>query len=298
MTPNFVDDIQQLAIQQAGGASSDRKSPAIKRQIVFICGRVKELKKIFYVSESIFQGLVKGTIGPKDLYSRLKTIGVMENDLEQMGGSLITFAEREKIDPEQKMTGLWTKTDVLHNQVDRLTGGAAEGLLYYNDEIIFKRPGGGLWFLVKTDEIEYLRPLFRYLEDTGIGGERSSGKGHFKITCDDAPYQLPKAKEPNSFIILSRWSPKDKERIVFESDAAAWELLNQRPRREVMHTSEGKFISNNLLRLFAEGSVFPLQEEKECYGRIEPVEYTGTAPAYEEIYRNGLALPVMARIGG
>ncbi len=291
------DAIQQLAIHQAGEVSSDRKSPAFKRQMVFICGRVKELKKIAYVSEAIFRGIVEGTIGPKDLYGRLKTKGIMENDIEQMGDSLISLAEREKIDPDQKMPCLWTKTDVLHTQVDRLSGSAAEGLLYYNDEILFTRPGGGLWFLVKTDNIDFLKPLFRYLEDTGIGGERTSGKGHFMIICDDKPYQLPKAKEPDSFIILSRWFPKDKERIVCEGAAAAWTLLNQRPRREVMHAAQGKFISNTLLRMFAEGSVFPLREEKECYGRIEPVEYTGTAPAHEKIYRNGLALPVMARIG-
>ena len=49
----------------------------------------------------------------------------------------------------------------------------------------------------------------------------------------------------------------------------------------------------DLLRVFAEGSIFPLKEKKEYYGYIVN---TFKKETYA-VYHNGLAIPVFTRLG-
>ncbi len=126
----------------------------------------------------------------------------------------------------------------------------------------------------------------------GLGEREHSGKGHFSISWDDKPYQIPKAENPNSFIILSRWFPGEDERDL-ANELASWNLLNLRPKRDTMHSIGGGRILKDLLRVFSEGSIFPLKGEKEYYGKLEP---SGDMKDYIA-YHNGLTIPVFARIG-
>ena len=287
-------EVEELAEQETNQVvKREDKALDLKRNIIIVSENLKELKRVFYVSEVLFEEIVNGSINIREIYYRLKKRGSAPRDIEKLGNSLISFGERDKIDPEGALKTLLTEADVQRNQIDRVAGSTVEGLLFFNKETLLHRDHGGLLFLVKTDDFEFLKPLFRYIQDTGIGGERTSGKGHFEIAWDENPYRLPEAKNPNIFITLSRYLPSEDERDFYQG-VASWNLLNLRQKRETMYSPKSKFISKDLLRMFSEGSIFHLRKKKEYYGKIEQIEFSGANP----VYRNGLALPVFAKIGG
>lgn len=286
------DEVERLAGENVR-KKLDTESLNFKQEIIIVSEKLKALKKVSYVSESLFKEIVEESLNIKEIYQRLRDRRTIEKDIEKLGNVLISFGEREKIDPEKKLKTLFSEVDVLRNQIDRVAGSTVEGLLFYNKEISLYRTYGGLWFLLRTDDFEFVKPLFRYLEDTGIGGERTSGKGHFEIHWDEKPYRLPEAKNPDSFVILSRYLPDETERN-FGNGFFSWNLLNLRPKRETMYPTGGKRILKDLLRVFLEGSIFPLKEKKEYYGKLEPAGDMGTYIAYY----NGLTIPVFAKIGG
>ena len=260
-----------------------------KRGIVKIVERLKEIKKAPFISESLFSQLVEGRLDLKGIYPRFKKKGAIPEDIEKIGNSLITYEEREKIDPEGKLKNLVKEIDIQRNQVDRVVGSTVEGLLFSNKEISCK----GLWFLVQTDDLDFLKTVFRYLEDTGVGGERTSGKGHFQV-MEEEIFNLPKAKNPNVFVTLSRYLPTEDELNFLNHGLSNWKLITIRPKRESMYLVGRDRILKDLLRVFTEGSIFSLQKHKDYYGKIEDVGNMGTYTAYH----NGLAMPIFAKMGG
>ncbi len=259
-----------------------------KRRVVRAAERLKDMKKVAFVSESLFGEIVEGTLDLTGIYRRFKKKGSMPDDIERIRNALITCGERERIDPEGNLTNLTREIDVQRNQVDRVVGSTVEGLLFSKREISCK----GLWFLVRTDDLEFLKPILRYLEDTGIGGERTSGKGHFQVREEEI-FNLPRAENPNAFIVLSRYLPTEEELNSLVQGLSNWNLINIRPKRESMYAGGKERILKDSLRMFAEGSLFSLGKFKDFYGKIEDAGNMGTYTAYH----SGLALPVFARIG-
>ncbi len=260
-----------------------------KRGVVKASERLKDIKKAPFVSEGLFGQIVEGGLDLKSIYPRFKKKGAMPRDIEKIGNSLITYGEREKIDPEGELTNLITEIDVQRNQVDRVVGSTVEGLLFSKREVCCK----GLWFLVQTDHLDFVKPILRYLEDTGIGGERTSGKGHFQV-MEEEIFRLPKAKDPNAFIVVSRYLPTEEELNFLAQGLSNWNLINIRPKRESMYAVGRERILKDSLRIFTEGSIFSLGKFKDYYGKIEDAGNMGSYTAYH----SGLAVPVFVRIGG
>jgi CRISPR-associated protein Csm4 len=279
--------ISKLAKEKSG--TSNPQNLRYKQGIVEITEKLKEIKKITFVSEAIFNQIVEGKLNIKDIYQSLRKRGSVSKDIEKIGSCLITYEERSKIDPEGELESFVKEFDIQKNQIDRVRCSTVEGLLFFNKEIACT----GLWFLVKTEDLDFLKATFRYLEDTGIGGERTTGKGHFKIQCEDA-LNLPNVDSSNSFIILSRYLPEGNELNLISQELSNWNIINIRPKRETMYLQAGERILKDSLRLFTEGSIFHVRERKDYYGKIEDVGNMGTYTAYH----NGLAIPVFANIGG
>jgi CRISPR-associated protein Csm4 len=280
------DHVGKLAEEKVG--KLDNNSLDLKRAVIFATEKLKDIKKISYVSEILFKEIVENSLDLQGLYEGL----AKKRTIEKIGSALISLGERESIDHEKELKTLFNELDVLRNQIDRVAGSTVEGLLFYNKEVSLYRNYGGLWFLVKTNEFDFLKPLFRYLEDTGVGGDRTTGKGHFEISWDEKPYPLPEAENPNSFIILSRWFPNEDERDL-ANELASWNLINLRSRRDTMYIVGGNRILKDFLRVFSEGSVFPLKIMREYYGTLVPAGNMGNYTAYH----NGITLPVYAKIG-
>jgi CRISPR-associated protein Csm4 len=285
-----IENIIKSNLIQMG--KSDFKSLDYNKEFISFNEKFKEINKIFYISESIFYEFIENYFDIYEICYRLRGKGNTEKDLEKIGNTLISFKERENLDPQRDLQNLFKEYDVMGNQIERVGGSTVEGLLFYKKETSFEKIKGGLWFIVKTDDFDFLKPLFRYLEDTGIGGKRTIGKGHFEVSWEETPFELPEGKEPDSFIILSRWFPAEDE-LDFITDYASWNLINLRPKRDTMFPSGMGHILKGLLRVFTEGSIFPLKNFKEYYGKLVPSGNMGTYTAYH----NGMALPIFVKIG-
>lgn len=285
--------VEELTREKAKGIA--RSQLEFKRAKVEVIERLKDIKKIAYVSEGILKGIVVGQVDIKKLYQRLTYQGAMPEDVERIGNALITTGERKQIDPDAEIKSFLREADVQRNQIDRVAGSTVEGLLFFDKQTFLRQEIAGLWFILRTDDLETLKPAFRYLEDTGIGGERTVGKGHFAIPLDHIEeFQLPDAGiNADCFVSLSRYLPQDGE-ISFDSTPLSYTLLNLRAKHESMFPEPGQPIYKKQVRLFVEGSIFPLKERRDFYGRIVEVDQLKG----RTVWQNGMALPLFARIGG
>jgi len=149
--------------------------------------------------------------------------------------------------------------------------------------------------LPTDDTLRLLPALLRYLQDTGIGGERTSGKGHFRFSLQTEPLQLPQPDQPNAWLSLSHYLPTASEVQAWQNAPfqPCYSLVHRRARYEAMFFG-GQAVYKPLRRLLAPGALLPLSEQHEVYGRaVQSGQRAGHA-----VWVCGRALPAFARIGG
>jgi CRISPR-associated protein Csm4 len=286
------EQVRQLAKETRGSNEGEKDA---KWRVV---ERAKRLQKAGYVSEALFEELVTGRTHTADLWRRWKDTGLRARDVEYAEGVLLTTGERQALEREGRLWTFAKEQDVQRNQIDRVAGATGEGLLFFERQT-FLRPGqAGLWFLLRTRDRGMMEAAFRYLADTGIGGRRSSGKRQFEIKVDK-PYSLPEADDADAFVVLSLYLPKDGE-WDRAGEPLSYELVNLRGKHESRfpaRLAEGEKtqrVYKELVRPFAPGSIFPLGKRQPWYGQAVSVGQIGE----REVWQNGLALPVFARMGG
>ncbi|MCF6155456.1 MAG: type III-A CRISPR-associated RAMP protein Csm4 [Candidatus Brocadia sp.] len=264
-------------------ASNINKMAQTKKEIVCIISRYKEFKKAEYVSASLFMKILNGT-------SEGELFKIFYNGGIKLTGKLLMDDEEyktifEKLNPGSKSMA------VQKNSTDRLTmSTGGEGQTFYQQEY-FTSPAFKLHFLMKTNEIDFFRPVFRYLKDKGIGGNRSVGKGRFKIDI----LNEVSIGDDNSrkFFTLSRYIP-DVKQINLESPAMFYEIFPYRSKVDSEAEFKGKDVWKSKVMYLKEGSCFEANEKREFYGRIPVVKEINR----QKIYQNGLAFPVFGNIGG
>lgn len=180
---------------------------------------------------------------------------------------------------------------VQKNAIDRLTMSTGEeGQTFYQEEY-FASPAFKLHFLIKTDNIESFKPIFRYLEDKGIGGNRSVGKGRFKIeTLNTISVGNDTAC---NFITLSRYIP-DIAEINPESKSMFYAIFPYRSKVDSEAEFKGEDIWKSKVIYLKEGSCFEAKERKPFYGQCPVVKEIGG----QKIRQYGFAFPVFGNIGG
>ncbi|MEN0004630.1 MAG: type III-A CRISPR-associated RAMP protein Csm4 [Bacteroidota bacterium] len=156
-----------------------------------------------------------------------------------------------------------------HNTIDRIQGstlsiGGSGQLFHTEDEFVFAekqetkeikvKVPAGLYFLVQT-ESDLLEPALRLLEHYGIGGDRTIGKGRFRIQVED--YQLPPATDANVQMNLSLYHPTKSELHAIQQ--ADMNLLAYKlEARKGWKTNQVKGAQKDAVLYFQEGSIFPL----------------------------------------
>lgn len=290
--------IPELSPSQRERISSRIKeeSPRLseKQALREVIEKEKAIEESLWVSEGLFREIVEGE-DMEGLCRRLTRRGARPEEVEKWGPFLLTCRERGNIN-ESLLPPCCLK-DVVRNQIERLRGAVARGFLFAEGELFFAK-GAGLWCLMLAEEEmvqRLLLPAFRYLEDTGFGGERSIGKGHFKIEVKEAP-PLPHAgQKANVFLTLSHYLPSPGE-IELQPQLFSYQLISRRAKRESKFPEAFRGmvsppIYKRMVRLLAPGSLMPLLERKEVYGRLIPV-----AEGPWKIWHSGLALGTFARI--
>jgi CRISPR-associated protein Csm4 len=104
---------------------------------------------------------------------------------------------------------------VTRTAVDRITGSAREGRLFVSAET-FYGPGRRFEIWHKVDEANIKLPgrlsaWWQWVERNGFGRGKSRGHGAFDIVepLHPAPGELPQMAQPNGFVTLSAWVPKE-----------------------------------------------------------------------------------------
>ena len=234
-----------------------------------------------YLSEALFGEVVEGRLDTLDFYERLLAPGELANKnqpIEPVGPAAIGYAERQAVAPEGAFEQWLLETEaVQRNHIGRVAGGTVAGLLFYDNEIFF-RPKAGLWCLVRTDKATLenrIRPALRYLADTGLGANRTAGKGQFDIEVTAAP-RLPDAGEAaTGLVMLSRYIPKPDDWPV-TGRPLAYKMMTFIAWREKKfgRPAPGQAtapVYKRQLRMLAPGCVVPLhQGENGIYGRLDP----------------------------
>lgn len=192
--------------------------------------------------------------------------------------------------------GKWSSPEFLseniqHNTIDRMKGGTVERRLFYSTESFFKSDTG-LYFLIKGKLADYAINALKFLSINGIGGDASTGKGHFSFDVSETELFSEKLSG-NSFMSLSLYNPKKEEIELFKEkpEIFRYDLVSKKGKT-------GKFISSanvwkERVTYFKEGSIFP-NINKEYYGGCVKVKDDGEFP----VYSNGYAFPVFLNSGG
>ena len=267
----------------------------LKTARLAVLDQAKQLKNASLISQGIFEEVVRGVLSASDV---LQSMLAPSPQFALHGKVLIKVSEqlmlqKSGVDPERGISSEWP---VQHNQIDRLAGATGEGQLFYQNEINFA-PHAILWALLRAESAtveELIKPALRYLADTGLGANRTVGKGHFEITVEPAP-EIPTAKQANGVMMLSRYFPTQDEVSAVCQYPLAYRLTTLRAKREqkfprLIEGMAARPIYKQPIRVFEPGSVFSLQHQpREVYGQVVQVV---SAEDGGPVYQSGAALPV------
>lgn len=228
----------------------------------------KALKKIEHFTERVFREYLSGKL------DRLK---VAESIVTGKGPYVFKNGILHYKDEDVKRYKI-AEEHTRRNRINRLTATTEGGGLYYYNRI-FIGEDTKLYFLIKTEQIQYFKPIFRIMSDMGIGGDKSIGANNFKVELA-GEFKYEKTIEEN--VLLSKYIPYyeevDWENSLFAISAGAY-------RVESREGFFGEDILKDEMIYISEGSTLMLEEDKDIYGRMPVVKEIRE----KKIRNNGLA---------
>jgi CRISPR-associated protein Csm4 len=222
--------------------------------------RFKE--KVWAVSEKVFKKLIEGA-----------SIRELKDSLDCHGGALYWTGE--------EMVELKTAKNY-RNVKDRLTGSTDVWRFSY---YVLGR-GCGLRLLYKIIDPngvseKKLTSAFRLLSENGLGGERSTGLGSSEEPPIIGEESIDEPANAGFFVTLSLYYPMKEEVEKYVTEPSYYELVERGGFRDYRI---GR-MRNKAVRMFREGSIFPLVSE-----------YPGSIIDVGGVYRYGLAYPLKVRV--
>lgn len=227
----------------------------------------KSAKKVKYFNQDIFFKAVSGTL----------TVGDFKDYEESSWQGLLVKKGQDK-EP------VFIERELPRVSLDRLTSASS---IFYFTELSFAS-GCGLYFGVDgIDEGFWSKftAAWYLASDEGIGGDRSVGKGQFRIELVEN-IDMPKIEKPQSFVLLSRFYPSSSEFSSLDGDfmlqkrAGYMYSLNETARRK------------KSLQMFVEGSLF--YQSTPMRGQM--VDITPEGFSQHRVYANGYALAMPSLI--
>lgn len=234
-------------------------------------GDLKQYKKIKYLHQELFNELIVGKTDEKNLINRPDggDVKIVNKD----------YLVRRETNMSDRDFSIKTQ-DTPHNVLNRLSNASDD--FYYTKGVRFTN--SGLFFLIRFFDDTYkenVASALRFIEDRGFGGDISSGHGQFRIDDDEVINEfngIEEPKEGNGFTTLSLYSPKD-ELGLFDKDNMWYDLVN-------IHGKCSDGMMKKSIRMFVEGSTFPLLKDKKFYGKIADVRDN------PEVVEYGYAFPI------
>jgi CRISPR-associated protein Csm4 len=195
----------------------------------------KSLKKLEYLEQPLFEQVISG-----------KLVEVPEN----------RFSENKKyLWVDKPVVKNILKTDV-QQRVTVPRDGQGDSVPYYVERLFFSE-GAGLYFLMETENEQILRETevaLKYLEDTGLGTDRTVGNGFFNAEITNLQLAVPATS--NHSMTLSLFCPAKEELAeVLNGDAA---YLMEKRGGFIAGASAEQFrhLRKKSVFMFSEGAVF------------------------------------------
>lgn len=250
----------------------------LKSEKVKAAKQLKDFNKIKYLSETVWQTVLAGK------RASFLFAGYCQGQYVLAEQTLMSREERENL---VNFLAACKQEVVQHAAVDRMgmtTDGAGDT---YYETLTFAPPCFRLHFLLRTKKIDKLMPVLRYLEDTGIGGDRRIGRGRYRILIEEIT-AFP--AEGEWFTTLSRYLPVVGE-VVWDHPITAYNLVPYRGKIE-----SGSFLKEGNVwkapvRYCGEGSVFRPVQNKVFFGDLPVIKKVNEV----EVLQYGLGFPVYGK---
>jgi CRISPR-associated protein Csm4 len=229
--------------------------------------RSKDLKKVDYFSESVFRAYLKGEVDRREVvediisqdgHYQLKT-GILHYNGEDLP-SLDYYVDNSR-----------------RNFINRLSGSTNEGQLFYYRRM-YMFPDTRLYFLIKTKNIDYFTPIFNYMSDIGLGGDKSIGVNNYRLSLASS-FDYEKTIDEN--ILVSKYIPYYDE---VNWDENLFNVMTNQSKIESRHDFMGHNPTKTQIGCLVEGSKIAFKQDKETYGRLPVVKEIGD----RKIRHNGL----------
>jgi len=262
--------------------------------------RRKAFKDIAWVSESVFRVLARGEPVPQDALDNGMPVALHGGKIWVTAAekaALASFRARDPETNEQQEGVLWRTAIRPRVTVDRRSSASA---VYSTGATHFNRCGdeqAGLYTVIEWLDAD--RPIqdtikrcFKLLGEAGIGGERSTGHGHFTPVFDDLDRWDIAAPAGAYFATLSPYLPAAGEAAALQP-GSRYEIVLRRGWLSMPGYSN---LRRGAARMLADGSVLCWPEP----GRPDAVlgELADVTPRRlaeetgRRVYRYGLAFPV------
>lgn len=236
----------------------------------------KKAKRVRWLSQGVFDALAVGADPLGELIH---------------GGSLwLTGSEADAlhsavgVDDDGKLT-LWAYQSVPRVTVDRFSSASN---LFHTGRVVFG-PQCGLWFALRG-EAEWVRDGLNYLQDSGLGGLRSTGHGAF--TWEEKALHLPEATEGYG-LLLSRYAPASEEEAACSFKAKGGSFYQFVTVGGWYKDEAGHPWRRRSVRMAAEGALLPVETARGKLVNVRPEDGAITRGPMA-VYRCGLAFLIPA----
>ncbi|MFP4585926.1 MAG: type III-A CRISPR-associated RAMP protein Csm4 [Desulfococcaceae bacterium] len=161
----------------------------------------KRFKKVRWLSGPVLERVLAGKILKKD-------------EVAILPGGIAFSSEEDTAGWENRPP--WVLTERQRVRVDRLGVGDSEPFFF---ALQFFSPECGLWFPASVPNETEFRAALDFLSDSGLGADRSSGLGHFKVSSE-GELALKTPKKDHGFFLLSLFNPATEEIPALKEKAA------------------------------------------------------------------------------
>jgi CRISPR-associated protein Csm4 len=236
---------------------------------------------------------------PLDIWQRwYQGIGFTHEDAQEL-----TLAVSQKTDGALHKAGLFDYSSTFYNHqvpkvsIDRTTRATnfyQTGFVKFIHPENGKEDRSGLYFLIhfpthKPELKDHLYAALELLGEEGLGGERSSGAGRFNATwLDIKDTSEPSLKQWYEVLQFDRGNHHALLSLFWENPLSNPALLGPTARYALKERGGwvvGPQVRRRMVRMFAEGSVFPV----EPMGRLADVTPESFRHNHN-IYRSGISL--------
>lgn len=231
----------------------------------------KELKKIAFLEQSLFEMVLRGEENSVEL-----------DELSfSKGGKLVCLGDTEDISKAAVF-----KTDLYqHVHIPRDLG--EDSVPYYVEKLYFE-DNAGLFTLLQVEDKDFqkdvLLPAFRLLADNGIGTDRNTGQGHFTLEEEEQEFTLEVPNNPEMQLALSLYLPQ-KEEVGEGMEDSRYKLLRRGGWISSPQSDDHLTLRKKSVYMFTEGSFFKYQESRQ--GKVVDI-----APNNEKLKDNEIQHPV------